>query len=804
MINIRCTIILLFAITLCLHTTIVHAQGPGYALQFDGSNDYVSVGAMYSSTTDNFTIEFWVNPTATRNATAETNSGTAGTSGQRYAINPTHGTSNYGSGHAGVGISVGTNGVSVFEHASSYLPSLLVYNSTIAGWNHVAVVYQNKQPQLYLNAVLVRTGLTSTMIAHPSGDVGSNGTENYGPFQGDMDEVRIWNIALSQSQILQNMNRRLSGAESGLITYFQLDEGLGIVTSDISGHSNTGTLTNGPKWVASAAPLGNIIDFTTGYDQASHSPITYGQADNEWVVAVDPVPSTTEPRPSTVVQQNGSWNLLFGSRWVTGGDVVNGLYEYDYTFTLDASFTNARLLLSLLADDSAAVAVNDFIVGSTNGSSPYFQNITNFEISDPALFHSGVNTIKVYCYNIRSVVTGIDIIGAVSFSKSSHYPVIIVPGIMGSGLFNDANNDGHLQANERVWLKSLLFCGTVDVSPLYLDETGENPPQGSGYDIKVAPIRGDNSLSVGQELSYSVGLDCIYPFSEAGPLAHYKGLIAKLESDGYVLDNFDDIHTSEDLFIFPYDWRKNLVSLGAEFSNFIQNVLSWTSSPKVNIIAHSMGGLVAKGALVQPGFDKSVIGKIIFAGTPHRGAPIIQHIAGTGYGLGTLDILLSNDQVKHLARNMAGAYQLFSSEVYDDENSSSFLIKRGKQYVPLSYAEKKAWYYNKITGDGSYEFNRSLLDLSSSVQTSLANLDFSGIEVFNVTCNTQSTPCFVIYDEKKGKFRKPVYLNAGDGTVPILSSTDPGIIGAYTSVKSFFLCKTFQRLRCQLVRYEFC
>ena len=44
-----------------------------------------------------------------------------------------------------VGLSVGINGIQVFEHAADYLPALLSYGATIASWTHVALVYSNNQ-----------------------------------------------------------------------------------------------------------------------------------------------------------------------------------------------------------------------------------------------------------------------------------------------------------------------------------------------------------------------------------------------------------------------------------------------------------------------------------------------------------------------------------------------------------------------------------------------------------------------------------------------------------------------------------
>src|SRR4051812_13833772 len=85
------------------------------ALNFNGTNQYVSVGSgFFPSVTNSFTIEFWANPTGGRAATPQTISGVQGTANQRYAIFPDHGSSTYGPNDSGVGVSVGTNGIGVF------------------------------------------------------------------------------------------------------------------------------------------------------------------------------------------------------------------------------------------------------------------------------------------------------------------------------------------------------------------------------------------------------------------------------------------------------------------------------------------------------------------------------------------------------------------------------------------------------------------------------------------------------------------------------------------------------------------
>lgn len=184
-----------------LHGTVVgvgYAPGlVGHAFSFDGINDTVTNRSPgLTNITDSYSIEFWAKPSAARAPTLETTDGLAGMNGQRYAIFPMNG----GLGLPGAGVSVGTNGVTVFEHASAYMPSLLVYDTPIMDWTHIAVVYSNRQPNLYLNGMLVRTGLRSTRPSCPSTWLGDNG-QQYGFYAGLVDEISIYDRSLSSDQV---------------------------------------------------------------------------------------------------------------------------------------------------------------------------------------------------------------------------------------------------------------------------------------------------------------------------------------------------------------------------------------------------------------------------------------------------------------------------------------------------------------------------------------------------------------------------------------------------------------------------
>jgi hypothetical protein len=70
---------------------------------------------------------------------------------------------------------------------------------------------------------------------------GSTGPNQY--MSGEVDELRIWNVARSATELTSTMNSCLLGSEAGLELYYKLNEGSGTSVSDQAGLS-TGTLVN--------------------------------------------------------------------------------------------------------------------------------------------------------------------------------------------------------------------------------------------------------------------------------------------------------------------------------------------------------------------------------------------------------------------------------------------------------------------------------------------------------------------------------------------------------------------------------
>ena len=332
----------------------------GYALDLDGRDDQVEIPAnTFSSVINNFTIELWARPEGNRSETGETNSGVSGVSvplhqAQRFAVFPDRANLAYGVTHVSTGLSIGRNGISVYEHGTNpvqgmiHLPSRLVYSNAVSGWTHVALVYASRQPRLYVNGALVRSGGASLYSSvHPSGSLGGSTQAAFGNFQGQLDEVRIWNVALSQTQIQTNMTRSLIGTEPGLVAYFRCDEGGGnVLTDGASASPNvSGALENGAAFV-----FPGVVSFSAaGVDCNS------GGGACESCLAVSGTFTTNTPTLLSPLSPEGSPSICFPQKACPGPFPISlpPTQFYIHAFT-NTSSTQVCVTAQLRFDCTAA------------------------------------------------------------------------------------------------------------------------------------------------------------------------------------------------------------------------------------------------------------------------------------------------------------------------------------------------------------------------------------------------------------------------------------------------------------------
>lgn len=161
---------------------------------------------------NSFTYEFWAKPESIHQLEKQSQEQPIKfSSGKNYIIGPAHGENE---DEAGVSVSVGLNGISVYEHTIKDIYAALVYETRINELIHIAVVYDNRMPSLFINGQLVKKGERSTKkYVYPSGIIaGHPGLF----FNGNLKEIRIWDYSRTEKQLKSFMNIRLNGEKEGL------------------------------------------------------------------------------------------------------------------------------------------------------------------------------------------------------------------------------------------------------------------------------------------------------------------------------------------------------------------------------------------------------------------------------------------------------------------------------------------------------------------------------------------------------------------------------------------------------------
>lgn len=315
------------------------------------------------------------------------------------------------------------------------------------------------------------------------------------------------------------------------------------------------------------------------------------------------------------------------------------------------------------------------------------------------------------------------------FIISIKEPVLIIPGITGTTLEKYSDN-------KEIWpnIKEMTFSISDNyLDGLMLNDFGSDP---------------QSSIKVGEIIKYI----SFNAFNE--PLFKkdfYGNLINAFKNDGYI--------EGENLFTVPYDWRLSMEDSVFLLNKKINEVKAKSKTGKINVIAHSMGGLLFKEYLSK--YSNTNFHRIIFAGVPQFGAPYVYKILNYGDDLGVL--IANRAEVKKIVQNMPSMYELLPSKKYI-ENAGSYLrdFKNGNS-IYLNYDNSFLY----MTKDSLNSRNKKLLSLSKNFHNSIDELPFSNFDVYNIVgCGLPTISGFNFYDN--GDI--DVLRGDGDGTVPVVSS----------------------------------
>ncbi|KPA13518.1 hypothetical protein MHK_006275, partial [Candidatus Magnetomorum sp. HK-1] len=252
-------------------TVIASPPGPGNALTFDGSNDYVRLQQNYTWP-ESFSIMAWI-----------------------YLEDYAYVASILSAG--------GNPSVAEFRIYNDKLEYLQADGSTISAvgsnttfeknrWYHVAVVKNVSNITLYVNGAIDNTGTLGTLPSAVDVAIGAlitNGAPQANYYhKGQIDEVSFWSTPLPTNSIQDSMCKRITGSETGLLYYYRFDHSSGTTLTDLSGNENHGTLINmdNTDWVSSGAALGDVsvYDYTGSVGSDFVTSLSY--ADGDYLSAI--------------------------------------------------------------------------------------------------------------------------------------------------------------------------------------------------------------------------------------------------------------------------------------------------------------------------------------------------------------------------------------------------------------------------------------------------------------------------------------------------------------------------------------
>jgi len=218
------------------------------ALDFDGNNDYIeATNESAFDITGAITLELWIRP--------ESLAGTQGLLSKNYGNNAHPYQIRLNGDEILFGFYSNTIGWQPIETYNANLP--------LSDWSHIACTYNRSQAKIYVNGVQKASVNKSFEI--PTNDqpfeIGRSKDVAFEYFNGTIDEVKVWDIALNAEQVVEGMCANYSGiAVEHLIANYKFNECGGTLATD-NQNGNDGILIGmtGDEWhVSDACPVYDV------------------------------------------------------------------------------------------------------------------------------------------------------------------------------------------------------------------------------------------------------------------------------------------------------------------------------------------------------------------------------------------------------------------------------------------------------------------------------------------------------------------------------------------------------------------
>jgi pimeloyl-ACP methyl ester carboxylesterase len=333
--------------------------------------------------------------------------------------------------------------------------------------------------------------------------------------------------------------------------------------------------------------------------------------------------------------------------------------------------------------------------------------------------------------------------------ESNVYPIIFIPGIMGTSLSD------HYPVDHQTAYNPVLDKLTADFESIMLDDNGE----------------------------YDRNLDRLIFQNEVISLV-YGEMIAELR-ENLPLDRGDFVKA----YVFPYDWRHSISHNAAKLADFVELIIRKSDShpiyrqrgvkiDKVNIIGHSMGGCLAKHyATVLMGESK--INRLIMLASPLRGSLYaLKHLI---MGESWFFDWFTRKGKRRFARTLPGVYDLLPYDGFS--NSEEKLLWPGpavrRKGEPVNIFDPGNWQENVSEQIGqevlarhlanTENYYRNARDFSPDFRDKVLMIYGKGERTMREINISSKNP--VEYDFPRDDRCDSI----GDGTVPAISTYCEGI-----------------------------
>jgi trimeric autotransporter adhesin len=300
------------------------------AIDFDGVNDYLDSGKVLDLNTS-FTVSAWIKTNGI-NQTILSKRNNPFTAGYDLGIN-----------------SSGKVEMSWINGTKQSIVSSIVFPTGI--WHNVAVIYNGTTAKLYIDGIEDASEVLTNVPANPTQSfliAAADGVTPASFFNGTIDEVRIWNVALSEKQLRYVMNQEI--LSNGTATNANSIPNT-ITSNDISAipwanlsayyPMSTYTFTNA-KDVSNNNYTAALRNLTTVNKQTA--PLPYeSTADGYWQNSATWLNSSVQDIPNSVSISDDSqtidWNIVKTTHNVVseGNKTVLGLIVSSNTLTATTS-----------------------------------------------------------------------------------------------------------------------------------------------------------------------------------------------------------------------------------------------------------------------------------------------------------------------------------------------------------------------------------------------------------------------------------------------------------------------------------